>query len=974
MTEHRVPELPFAIDPALFGDGFLQAACDRLRVEFDADFAFVGALRPLEYDRVFVQNMSTRPGLPSFDIYETCTGACHQVIQSEGPITLPGNAQEVFPDNLVSKELGITSYAGLPLFNAHNVIVGVAVLEWCRKVSQKELTGVVEAVRHLAPRLASEVESGLVNQKLNLMLDHDDSELTGDVGIFRSIALQAASATDAACAFVGECVEEDPTLFRILARVVRGELHREAEGVLVPYEMTPCRNLKNQDTVCVPNNLDSQYPESAEFYHQYGLESYYGRAFYSRDGRQIGHIALLHDRPMSQKVESWQPFALVRHRAQLELRGLEAARAAKLRAERERDFLNAFLETIPIPVFLKTDEGTFASCNTQWAQFLGLPMEKVIGATSEQVTFARPSPPLLGSDQQVIETQKTGVYPGSLVVQGGEEKDVICYKAPFTTLEHGQGIIGAVIDITEQKEIERDLRLREIMLREATEVTKTAFAAYSLNTRQLSFATDSLRHVLGVPLSSKSVEGTTIDQYFKCAELALDGEMRKSIKAAEETGQGFEFVSTVTDSKNLSRSLRLKGYPLPFKEGHRSERGIFIQDITEELAMEARIEQLNKFEALGKLTGGVAHDFNNLLAVVLGNAELLSVRESYDVQLVNEIIVASKRGEDLTGSLLAYARKQTLQTQSVHLGQRCGSMQAILQRTLSEEIKLTVTCPDDLWFANVDPGKFEDAILNLALNARDAMPEGGSLEIKLENVLLPQDGVEPASEEGLAGDYVSISVADTGSGIAPDVLKRVLDPFFTTKSTGKGSGLGLSRVYGFARQSNGDMTIESEPGKGTKICLYLPRHEDQPDQETPTNGVKVPKLAHKKHVVVVEDDPAVRLMTERMLETLGYTTTSFERAAYALKHLRAGHPADVLLTDVVLADGMRGTALAQVVQDDFPNVGVLLMSGYTSEDPNVDHKTAQDFTLLNKPIMRKDLAAAIDRAIEANTTVLPVES
>lgn len=375
-----------------------------------------------------------------------------------------------------------------------------------------------------------------------------------------------------------------------------------------------------------------------------------------------------------------------------------------------------------------------------------------------------------------------------------------------------------------------------------------------------------------------------------------------------------------------------------------------------------RLRHAQKLEAIGKLTGGIAHDFNNLLAVVQGNAELL--REDFDDELVEEIRTACKRGAELTHQLLAYARKQSLRSDAVDLRTRLQSIELILKRTLGAQISLEIICPTDLWLAYADPGQIEDAILNLAINSRDAMPDGGSLTVHLKNCILDRL-IDDHNIKRLSGDFVVISVADTGIGMSPEVFSKAIDPFFTTKPVGQGSGLGLSTIFGFARQSGGDLSICSELGKGTLVNLYLPRFVGPKTVGEKISGNGMTPRGKYEHILVVEDEPAVLRVVERILRTLGYEVTSFPEARSALEFLRNERTVDILLTDINLPDGMLGTDLARIVQKEFPEINFIFLSGLPPESIEDKHLENMSIQFLKKPVGREALANAIRAALNS---------
>ena len=656
----------------------------------------------------------------------------------------------------------------------------------------------------------------------------------------------------------------------------------------------------------------------------------------------------------------------------VELEALNARLKQEIAEKKERErkledqlqFTQALIDSIPVPIFYKGVDGKYLGCNDLWASFLGLPKEVIIGKLVEEVLLAGDGEEPQLSDAQVLQSGQAGHFPMSLTKHNDEVRHVISYKAPFRTKDNTEGLIGTIIDITDQKQAEGELRSRELILREATTATKTGFVVYDNETRAVEYLTETVQELLGISEEHFAHLKSCIDNRFDAMGNAQGDETRRLVELAEKRGEPFDISYVVKSGAKAGHTLRVKGYPHIGADGEKTKRVSLIQDISDTVRMEEKLQQAQKMEAIGKLTGGIAHDFNNLLAVVQGNAELLDLYQDYRADLVGEIVNATKRGAELTQSLLAYARQQRLRAAPTDLSKRCIAMQKMLMRTLGEDIRLSLSYPPDLWMAYVDSGQLEDALLNLALNARDAMPDGGKLSIELENITLNEAPTSGSFDKHMAGDFVMVSVSDDGQGMPEDVRSRATDPFFTTKPAGEGSGLGLSMVCGFALQSGGNITIESQSGDGTSIKLFLPRDvsnenrsiEPHPEQQTPSGNGEL--------IVVVEDNPSVARTIERILGRLNYRFVSFENAFLALDYLRQGGAAQVLLTDIMLPDGMRGTDLALKTRVEFPDLPVLFMSGYPSETANWKDTVGQDAVLLNKPVKLIDFAHALRDALD----------
>ncbi|HQS99407.1 MAG: hypothetical protein B7Y26_08445 [Hydrogenophilales bacterium 16-64-46] len=387
-------------------------------------------------------------------------------------------------------------------------------------------------------------------------------------------------------------------------------------------------------------------------------------------------------------------------------------------------------------------------------------------------------------------------------------------------------------------------------------------------------------------------------------------------------------------------------------------------DLSERRELEERLRQSQKLEAVGQLTGGVAHDFNNLLTVILGNAELLGEQVAGQPalrRLADMTMTAASRGAELTHRLLAFARRQALEPQAVDLNRLVAGIDAMLRRTLAADIDLEITRAGGLWLADVDPGQLEVALLNLTINARDAMPGGGSLTIETANATL-DDSYADAHQEVTPGQYVLVSVSDTGTGMTPEIAARAIEPFFTTKDVGKGSGLGLSMVYGFVKQSRGHIKLYSEPGHGTTVKLYFPRAAASQAGAPPPPAPRA--AGGSEHILVVEDNALVRTSLVGQLEGLGYRVTAAENGPQALALIQATADFDLLFTDVVMPGGMSGRVLADAARAARPGLKVLFTSGYT-ENAIVHHgRLDRGVHLLSKPYRRQDMAAKVRRVLD----------
>lgn len=401
------------------------------------------------------------------------------------------------------------------------------------------------------------------------------------------------------------------------------------------------------------------------------------------------------------------------------------------------------------------------------------------------------------------------------------------------------------------------------------------------------------------------------------------------------------------------------GTPIPW----RGEMAILAinRDVTRERENETRLRQAQKMEAIGQLTAGIAHDFNNMLGVIIGNCEILEDQlGQHDPQLA-AISKSAENGARLTQRLLAFSRKQALQPVAVDAHALVQDIKALLSRALSADFEIDIQAERDLWRCNADVDQLENALVNLINNARDAMPNGGKLVIGLANAELKSDFITE-NLDVRQGQYVMITIMDHGVGIAPENLPHVFEPFFTTKDIGVGSGLGLSMIYGFVKQSGGHISIKSELNHGTTVRLYFPRVEAPLVDETPRETPHLP-VGNGETILIVEDDGAVRKLVAAMLTSLGYAIAEASNSDEALERLTTPD-VDLVLTDIMLSTGLKGHELAQEIRRRGILIRILYMSGYSENVLADDHSLTEGRQLLRKPFRKSELARAVRQTLE----------
>ncbi|HEY3948784.1 hybrid sensor histidine kinase/response regulator [Phenylobacterium sp.] len=438
-----------------------------------------------------------------------------------------------------------------------------------------------------------------------------------------------------------------------------------------------------------------------------------------------------------------------------------------------------------------------------------------------------------------------------------------------------------------------------------------------------------------------------------------DGRARLRTLLDGEHTEAFGFSLKLQRTDGSERHCWVEGRPE--LDAHGKPIGLigFCQDVTDRETAAAQLRQAQKMESVGQLTGGLAHDFNNLLAIIIGNLDLIGgdLKEgSLEKEFADTALEAALKGSELTKQLLAFSRRQTLDPRVVDLNGLVEGMAPLWRRTLGEAVTVKLALKGDLWRTKLDPAQMESSLLNLVINARDAMPDGGVLTVETTNAT-----VDPDNPELPPGDYAVIAVSDTGGGIAPEILAKVIEPFFTTKGVGKGSGLGLSMIYGFAKQSGGQLRIYSEVGHGTTVRLYLPRSEEAAETvKAPAAG---PMKGRGERVLVVEDNVDVRRVAVRQLTELGYQIVEADNGVAGLEVLAQDHGVDLVFTDVVMPGGMTGIEMIATARQTQPGLKALFTTGFTSAATANNARVTGADLVISKPYRVTELAAKLREAL-----------
>ena len=578
--------------------------------------------------------------------------------------------------------------------------------------------------------------------------------------------------------------------------------------------------------------------------------------------------------------------------------------------------------------------------------------------------------PQFSAMEALLVLDDTGLDIPFLVVSGtvGEESaaDLMKSGAHDIILKHNLSRLMPAIEREraqaklrhDHRRMQSELEENSNRFRHLAESTRVIAATFDIDAQLWTYVGPQITEILGYQPSEWSEPDFWIDHVHPDDREHIREMHRTRQKEGKDSETEYRMIAAEGRTVWIRDTFRVVAHP----NGRRIGYALAL-DVTEAKQRDQQLAHSQKMDAVGKLTGGIAHDFNNLLAIIHGNAEFLRERvtDPDSIEFADEVLGAAKRGADLVRRLLAFCRQQELKTEAVDLTKRLPEVVALLRRTLGERISVQTVALPDLWPALIDPTQVDDALVNLAINARDAMPDGGTLTIETANVILDEDYANRHTEVA-AGEYVMLAVSDTGTGMPPDVVARACEPFFTTKALDRGTGLGLSQIYGWIKQSGGHINIYSEAGKGTTIKLYLPRAKDAAASEHVRPVQRTP-VGHET-ILIVEDNSEVRRVAVRQLNELGYVTLEAGDAEEALDLVDSGTAFDLLFSDVIMPGKMTGYDLARAVRKRTPHVKILFASGYTA-------LTAQDGTgaqglgpLITKPYSKSDLACSVRTALE----------
>ena len=627
--------------------------------------------------------------------------------------------------------------------------------------------------------------------------------------------------------------------------------------------------------------------------------------------------------------------------------------------QKNLSLLQGITEGTTDSVFVKDLQGRYLMINSAGARLLGRTVEEVIGKDDVELFAPENGREIMAADRKVVESGRTQTYE-ELGVSAGVARTYLATKGPYRD-SNGEiiGLLGICRDITDRKRAEEEFRQSQQKLRIHFEHTPLAVVEWDTQLR----------------ITEWSASAERVFGYSRAEAIGRDASFLVPPALQEHVDRmGQEILmlrgGTRSANDNLTkdgRTISCDWYNTPLVDESGRVLGVasLVQDVTERVALEERLRQSQKMEAVGRLAGGVAHDFNNLLTVIMGYSQLLTdglPPASRLLDATGQIRSAADRAAGITRQLLAFSRKQVLSPRVIDLNDIMLNLDTMLRRLIGEDVEVLTVPGRNLGAVKADPGQIEQVIMNLALNARDAMPNGGKLTLETENMDL-DDAYASEHQPLRPGRYVMLAVSDTGTGMSPETQAHIFEPFFTTKEVGKGTGLGLSMVYGIVKQSGGYIWVYSEPDRGTSFKIYLPRV----DQPAETVGVeKRPAGVQRgtETILLVEDDTQLRQLTSSVLAHCGYKVLPAGGTEEGLALCRENHRNIHLLVTDVIMPGMNGRQLAEQVKQISPSTRVLYVSGYTSNA--IVHYGVLDRGLwfLPKPFSLSDLVAKVREVLD----------
>lgn len=620
-----------------------------------------------------------------------------------------------------------------------------------------------------------------------------------------------------------------------------------------------------------------------------------------------------------------------------------------------------FLDLSPVPMMISAfPYGEVLFVNNQLCRVTGLEKGEILGRSTKE--FYTDLNDLKTANEALHLTGEILEKTVEFGIKGGKKFDTILASQRIR-FQGQDAVLSVVTNNTDQANMYRALQENEARYRLLVENAPEAIILFDIKNRKCVDSNRSASELLGYSTSFlQQIASEKLYPEFQADGVSSKQLCRRYLRQALK-GQIpiFEWELINRQQQRILCEVRLVAYEL---SGDKYIQCSLI-DIGGKRKLETQIQRNQRLQVLGRLTGGIAHDFNNILAIILGHTELLKdtlsgTSEKTD-RLLGKILKSSERGAALTEKLLAYSRNQPLLPEVIQTNSKLRDISSILTSQVGHSISLNLKLGDDVWDCLADPTRLEGALLNLSLNARDSMPDGGTLTIETSNTNLDDEYVT-AQLDLAPGEYVQISISDTGAGISQDNIDHVFDPFFTTQDFGEKSGLGLSMVFGFIKQSSGHISIYSELGHGTVARIYLPRYIHNSAQSTITPP-SIP-IEDRQTVLLVEDDPDIRLLALNLLQSMNYNVLEAKNGETALQLMRQNPRINLLLTDFVLEGGMNGEILALEARKTSKGLPVLIMTGYTKEIMSAHMQTDDSTVILQKPFRKTELA---DKILEAKS-------
>jgi|GEM_PF-903934 len=824
-------------------------------------------------------------------------------------------------------------------------------------------------IKHVHERCETSYdEQGNATQSIGTVLDITEKKRTAQAikeialgatlktgeGFFQQLVLQLAKFFGTDTIFIGLLDKEKNKTIETIALCQQGEI---IENISYLLEGAPCADVVSNQICLYPENVQKFFPKD-HLLKEMNVQGYIGIPMLDSLGAVLGLIVVLDTKPIKDTAYVTEILEIFSTRA-----------AAEIERKNYEDKINSsgqhlklYREQAPIASIEWNTDFKVVNWNIAAEKIFGYSQDEIKEIdVLEQLIPAHERPKVQQAWHHMVETQEKGVTINENITKSGHV--ILCewHGTPLVN-QSGEitGVATVVMDITAEQRALKALVKKEEEQREILNTMTDAVITID-DSGDIKTFNRAAEHIFGY--QAQTVLGKKVDMLFSaqnpqsyqtfveyCIEEGLSG----------ETNIETEFYGLKQGEQVFP--IRVSIAELPQTAAGKRRFIISIHDLTLFKRQEEQLNRAQKMDALGKLTGGIAHDFNNMLGVILGYGELLSNKLASDDKLANylgQIIRAGERGAELTRKLLAYSRQLPTQIERVNINTLLESNTDLLRKTLTAAIEVKLELNEGLWFVKIDASSFDDMVLNMAINAKHAMPDGGELKLTTTNESL--SAIDAKKLNLVAGDYVCLSIQDTGVGMDTDTRKRIFEPFFTTKK-GEGTGLGLSQIYSFLRACQGAIDVYSEPGIGTRFKLYFPR--DLIPEQVAKNHIDTdcPNVRGDETILIVDDEEALCIFAKEILREQGYRVMTAQSAMQALEIL-AGNHVDLMLTDIIMPK-MSGYQLVNQVKMSYPELAVLFASGFTGESASDSEKNSYNVKVINKPYNAKALLNEVRRELD----------